>query len=88
VYGPQLSGPQRILVLARSVSVLGDFAAPVALSFAVLALAPGPEAASRLALVPAREIRRGSGTPGWALTANARLAATSELRDHHLPVNI
>ena len=52
VSGPQLSGPQRILVLARSVSVLGDFAAPVALSFAVLALAPGPEAASRLALVP------------------------------------
>ncbi len=31
--------------------MLGNFAAPVALSFAVLALAPGPEAASRLALV-------------------------------------
>ena len=46
-----MSGPQRILVLARTVSILGDFAAPVALSFAVLALAPGPEAASRLALV-------------------------------------
>jgi MFS family permease len=44
-------GPQRILVLARTVSVLGDFAAPVALSFAVLALAPGSETASRLALV-------------------------------------
>jgi MFS family permease len=48
--GP-VSGPQRILVLARTVSILGDFAAPVALSFAVLALASGPEAASRLALV-------------------------------------
>jgi predicted MFS family arabinose efflux permease len=46
-----VSGPQRILVLARTVSILGNFAAPVALSFAVLALAPGPEAASRLALV-------------------------------------
>ena len=46
-----MSGPQRILVLARTVSILGNFAAPVALSFAVLALAPGPEAASRLALV-------------------------------------
>jgi MFS family permease len=46
-----VSGPQRILVLARSVSILGNFAAPVALSFAVLALAPGPGAASRLALV-------------------------------------
>jgi MFS family permease len=46
-----VSGTQRILVLARSVSILGDFAAPVALSFAVLALAPGSEAASRLALV-------------------------------------
>ena len=34
--GP-VSGPQRILVLARSVSMLGNFAAPVALSFAVLA---------------------------------------------------
>jgi hypothetical protein len=46
-----VSGPQRILVLARTVSILGNFAAPVALSFAVLALAPGPGAASRLALV-------------------------------------
>ena len=46
-----MSGPQRILVLARSVSILGNFAAPVALSFAVLALASGPGAASRLALV-------------------------------------
>jgi MFS family permease len=46
-----VSGPQRILVLARTVSILGNFAAPVALSFAVLALAPGPEAAPRLALV-------------------------------------
>jgi predicted MFS family arabinose efflux permease len=46
-----VSGPQRLLVLARTVSVLGDFTAPVALSFAVLTLAPGPEAASRLALV-------------------------------------
>lgn len=46
-----MSGPQRILVLARTVSILGNFAAPVALSFAVLALAPGSEAASRLALV-------------------------------------
>ncbi|HEX5302127.1 MAG TPA: MFS transporter [Streptosporangiaceae bacterium] len=46
-----MSGPQRILVLARTVSILGNFAAPVALSFAVLALAPGPEAAPRLALV-------------------------------------
>jgi predicted MFS family arabinose efflux permease len=44
-------GPQRLLVLARTVSVLGDFTAPVALSFAVLAFAPGSEAASRLALV-------------------------------------
>src|SRR5438034_1216513 len=48
--GP-VSGPRRILVLARTVSILGNFAAPVALSFAVLVLAPGPEAASRLALV-------------------------------------
>jgi MFS family permease len=46
-----VSGPLRILVLARSVSILGNFAAPVALSFAVLALAPGAEAASSLALV-------------------------------------
>jgi hypothetical protein len=46
-----VSGPLRILVLGRGVSTLGDFAAPVALSFAVLALVPGPEAASRLALV-------------------------------------
>jgi len=46
-----VSGPQRVLVLARTVSILGNFATPVALSFAVLALAPGPEAASRLALV-------------------------------------
>ena len=46
-----MSGPQRILVLARTVSILGNFAAPVALSFAVLALAPGPGAVSRLALV-------------------------------------
>jgi MFS family permease len=46
-----VSGPQRILVLARTISILGDFAAPVALSFAVLTLAPGPEAAPRLALV-------------------------------------
>jgi MFS family permease len=46
-----VSGPQRILVLARTVSILGDFAAPVALSFAVLALSPGPEAVPRLALV-------------------------------------
>ena len=46
-----MSGPQRILVLARTVSIMGDFAAPVALSFAVLALAPGSDAASRLALV-------------------------------------
>ena len=46
-----MSGPQRILVLARTVSMLGNFAAPVALSFAVLALAPVSEAASRLALV-------------------------------------
>ena len=46
-----MSGPQRVLVLARTVSILGNFATPVALSFAVLALAPGPEAASRLALV-------------------------------------
>jgi hypothetical protein len=59
-------GPQRLLVLARSVSVLGDFAAPVALSFAVLALAPGPRAASRLALVLAA-----TAGPGWALAANA-----------------
>jgi MFS family permease len=51
VSGPRLSGPQRILVLARTVSILGNFAAPVALSFAVLALAPGSGAASRLALV-------------------------------------
>ena len=29
-----MSGPQRILVLARTVSILGNFAAPVALSFA------------------------------------------------------
>jgi MFS family permease len=46
-----VSGPQRIFVLARTVSILGNFAAPVALSFAVLALAPGSEAESRLALV-------------------------------------
>jgi predicted MFS family arabinose efflux permease len=46
-----VSGPQRILVLARSVSIFGNFAAPVALSFAVLALTPGSEAATRLALV-------------------------------------
>ena len=46
-----MSGPQRIFVFARTVSLLGNFAAPVALSFAVLALAPGPEAAPRLALV-------------------------------------
>lgn len=46
-----MSGPQRILVLARTVSILGNFAAPIGLSFAVLTLAPGSEAASRLALV-------------------------------------
>jgi MFS family permease len=46
-----VSGLQRILVLARTISILGNFAAPVALSFAVLALAPGSGAASRLALV-------------------------------------
>lgn len=46
-----MSGPQRILVLARTVSILGDFAAPVALSFAVLALSPGPQAVPHLALV-------------------------------------
>ena len=46
-----MSGPQRILVLARTVSILGNFAAPIALSFAVLAVAPGPDAAPRLALV-------------------------------------
>jgi len=46
-----VAGPQQILVLARSVSTLGNFAAPVALSFAVLALAPGSEAAPHLALV-------------------------------------
>lgn len=46
-----MPSPQRILVLARTISILGDFAAPVALSFAVLAIAPGSEAPSRLALV-------------------------------------
>ena len=46
-----MSGPQRILILARTVSILGNFAAPIALSFAVLAVAPGPDAAPRLALV-------------------------------------
>jgi MFS family permease len=46
-----VSGPQRILVLARTVSMLGNFTAPVALSFAVLALTPGPAAAPRLAMV-------------------------------------
>ena len=46
-----MSGPQRLLVLARTVSILGNFAAPIALSFAVLAVAPGPDAAPRLALV-------------------------------------
>jgi predicted MFS family arabinose efflux permease len=46
-----VSGSQRIFIFARTVSILGNFAAPVALSFAVLALAPGSEAAPRLALV-------------------------------------
>jgi hypothetical protein len=47
----QCLNPQRILVLVRTASILGNSAAPVALSFAVLALAPGPAAAPRLALV-------------------------------------
>lgn len=46
-----MSGPQRLFILARTVSVLGDFAAPVALSFAVLTLTPGAGAAGSLAVV-------------------------------------
>jgi hypothetical protein len=46
-----VSGPQRFLILARTVSILGDFAAPVALSFAVLALTPGRAAVTSVALV-------------------------------------
>ncbi len=51
-----MSGPQRILVLARTVSTLGNFAAPVALSFA------GPALGGLLAT---------TAGPGWALAANA-----------------